>query len=109
MTIKQEIDVFVGITNKMNEVFANKRQDYGQTTTETFKKFGPLSMYIRMCDKMGRLENLMVNEQTDHIGETVEDTLLDLANYAIITILEMRKYREEVIANSGKDLYSKRN
>ena len=109
MTIEQEIEIFREITNQMNKVFANKRQDYGQTSTETFKKFGPLSMYIRMCDKMGRLENLMVKEQTNHVGEAIEDTLLDLANYAIITILEMRKHREEVMANSGENLYGKRN
>ena len=93
----------------MNKVFTSKRQDYGQTSTETVEKFGPISMYIRMYDKMGRLENLMVKGQTDHVGEAIEDTLLDLANYAVITILEMRKHRDEVLANSGKDLYGKRN
>lgn len=96
VSIVDEFSIFESITEEMNKVFRAKRQDYGQTSTETFKKFGPISMYIRMYDKMGRLENLMVKGGEDHVGEKIEDTLLDLANYAIITILEMHKAEIEL-------------
>lgn len=91
MTLQEEIDIFKGLTNLMETTFAAKRQDYGATTTETYKKFGPLSMLTRMHDKMGRLDNLLGKGQKNNVGEAVEDTLLDLANYAIITILEIQK------------------
>lgn len=95
MTIKDEIALFNKLTQEMSETFAKKRNDYGQTTTETFKKFGPVSMLTRMHDKMGRLDNLLTNNRENMVGEKVEDTLLDLANYALITILELRKDKQE--------------
>lgn len=92
MTIKEEIVVFNTLTKQMSDTFAKKRKDYGQTTTETYDKFGPVSMLTRMHDKMGRLDNLLGRAQENNVlNESIEDTLLDLANYALITILEMRK------------------
>jgi hypothetical protein len=92
MTINEEITMFTELTNVMSEIFAKKRHDYGQTTEETYKKFGPVSMLTRMHDKMGRLDTLLGSGDKNYVeDERVEDTLLDLANYALITILEMRK------------------
>lgn len=96
MTIKEEIVVFNTLTKQMSDTFAKKRKDYGQTTTETYDKFGPVSMLIRMHDKMGRLDNLLGRAQENKVlNESIEDTLLDLANYALITILEMRKRQSD--------------
>lgn len=95
MTINEEIKEFKQLTQQMNDTFANKRRDYGQTTSETYDKFGPVSMLTRIYDKVGRLENILCKTGKNYVGEKVEDTLLDLANYALITILEIRK-REEV-------------
>jgi NTP pyrophosphatase (non-canonical NTP hydrolase) len=91
MTTLQEIEMFRDITERMSAIFADKRQDYGPTTTETVEKFGPVAMLVRMYDKMGRLDNLLVKGNVNHVGEKVQDTLLDLANYAIITIIELHK------------------
>jgi hypothetical protein len=94
LSIKEEISLFNGLTKQMSATFARKRRDYGQTTTETYNKFGPVSMLIRMHDKLGRLDNLLGKAQKNRVvDESIEDTLLDLANYALITILEMRKRR----------------
>jgi hypothetical protein len=94
MTYEQELDIFKDIVDEMVRVFANKRHDYGPTTTETFEKFGPLSMLVRMYDKLGRLTNLLGKEKS-FVQESIDDTLMDLANYAVITILELRKEREK--------------
>ena len=92
MTINEEIVMFTELTKAMCDTFAKKRHDYGQTTEETYKKFGPVSMLTRMHDKMGRLDTLLTSCAVNHVkDEKVEDTLLDLANYALITILEMHK------------------
>lgn len=92
MTIDKEIEIFVDYTKSLAETFARKRNDYGQTTTETFEKFGPVSMLVRMHDKLGRLDNLLGSGRYPH-NESVEDTLIDLANYAIITLLELQKQK----------------
>lgn len=91
MTVEQEIDFFGELTQVLYETFSMKRRDYGQTTTETFKLFGPVSMLTRMHDKLGRLDNLLGLGTSNCVDESVEDTLFDLANYALITVLELRK------------------
>ena len=101
MTIKEEIIMFDTLIRSMSTTFAKKRHDYGQTTTETYEKFGPVSMLTRMHDKMGRLDNLLVTGDVNLVSdEKIEDTLLDLANYALITIIEMRK--QEMKAEAKK-------
>lgn len=92
MRIEQEIEFVEKHAHLLVETFAKKRADYGPTTTETFEKFGPVSMLIRMHDKLGRLDNLLGAGIDPHIhAESVEDTLLDLANYCLIALLELEK------------------
>lgn len=92
MTIEQEIDLFVQLTSQMDRTFNDKRKTYGQTTTETYEKFGPVSMLIRMHDKLGRLDNLLGKGAENLVNnESIEDTLMDLAVYSLITIIELRK------------------
>lgn len=92
MTIEKEIEEFERLTRMMAETFKKKRHDYGQSTTETFKKFGPVSMLTRMHDKMARLDRILGQDIGRAIkSESVEDTLMDLANYALITIIELGK------------------
>lgn len=110
MTIEQEIEMFQAIEKDMLETFARKRYDYGQTTEETYKKFGPVSMLTRIHDKIGRLDNLLYNNSEPHVAtEKAEDTLLDLANYAIIALIEMRKAKQvECRAESPFEGYIKK-
>ena len=104
MTYNDEISMFDQITKDMAETFARKRQDYGASTTETWLKFGPVSMCTRMHDKMNRIDNLLISRKDAAVkDEKIEDTLLDLANYAIIAIIELAKERERFkLLNSQK-------
>lgn len=106
MTIEKEIEVFNDYTKQLVETFAKKRNDYGQTTTETFKKFGPISLLVRMHDKLGRLDNLFTSGKYPHY-ECVEDTLIDLANYSLIMLIELQKEKLEKaeVANNGFEGY----
>ena len=94
MTIEKEIAEFERLTRRMSQTFAQKRNDYGQSTTETFEKFGSVSMLTRMHDKMARLDRLLwLNVERTVENEKVQDTLMDLANYALITIIELDKQK----------------
>ena len=46
---------------------------------------------VRMSDKFIRLVNLIKNPDADQVNESVEDTLLDLANYCLIAICLWRE------------------
>ena len=52
---------------------------------------------IRLGDKLNRLESLTINKNSQQVSdESIRDTLMDLANYAIMTIIEL-ELNEEVI------------
>lgn len=96
-TYQEDVATFRKLTTEMNGLFARKRRDYGASTRETFAKFGPVSMLTRLNDKMARLENLLLRQECNSVtDESVEDTLLDLANYALITIIEREYQRKEL-------------
>lgn len=97
MKIEQEIRMFKEYTDRMTSIFAEKRADYGPSTEETFRKFGPVSFLVRMHDKLNRLDNLFVKGDTVRKvrDESVRDTLIDLANYCIIALIEIDKFNAE--------------
>lgn len=49
---------------------------------------------IRLSDKLNRFKTLSRNQKAQVSDESIRDTLLDLANYAIMTILEMEETNE---------------
>ena len=104
MRITQEYDMFRDLTSRMNDIFQAKRNDYGPSTEDTFKRYGAVSLLVRMRDKLNRLDNLLVTKTSSSVNdERVEDTLLDLANYALITILEMKKMSLEECENNARE------
>jgi hypothetical protein len=62
-----------------------KQRDYGSGNISSFGEFGVL---VRMNDKMERLKNLWKMQEPKN--ESVEDSYLDLSNYALIAILVRR-------------------
>ncbi|MDN5318011.1 MAG: hypothetical protein PWR08_2136, partial [Thermoanaerobacterium sp.] len=56
-----------------------------------YKKLGIISAITRMGDKYNRLVNLCTKSESERQvkDETIKDTLMDLANYAIMTIIEL--------------------
>ena len=96
MTIEEEIKAFKILTDKMYNTYKKKHKDYGQVNIDTWDKFGPVSMLTRMYDKLGRLDNLLVKQQKRLVlDESIDDTLLDLANYALMTLLEVQRRRQK--------------
>lgn len=80
---------FNTILEEMADLYAKKNSDYGDSFGDNFNKFGLISAVVRMSDKLNRIENAI---HTDYqVDEKLRDTLIDLANYAIMTILELEK------------------
>ena len=75
----------------MHELYYTKNKDYGDAFTQSLDKYGPIAALVRMEDKWNRLSNLITKGEEGYIkSESVEDTLIDLANYAIMTSLYLR-------------------
>lgn len=82
-------DKHAAICSKLTKIYSAKNTDYGNSFGETFKKLGIISAVTRMSDKMNRLETLAVNHDAKVKDEKIEDTLMDMANYAIMTLIEL--------------------
>ena len=83
------------ICEKLNEIYINKNHDYGDSFGETFRKLGIVSAVTRITDKTNRLQSLCKKEQKVN-DESIRDTLMDLANYAVMTIIELDEEQERI-------------
>lgn len=78
------------ICNELNNIYKAKNNDYGDSFGETYKKLGIISAVTRITDKANRLQSLCTKKQLVK-DESIKDTLMDLANYAIMTVIEIDK------------------
>lgn len=79
------------ICDTLNETYIQKNKAYGNSFTDTFEKLGVISAVTRITDKYNRLVNLATNPNVDTGDESIKDTLLDMANYCIMTYMELDK------------------
>jgi deoxyadenosine/deoxycytidine kinase len=84
------VDYFNDILEDMKAVHEKKNADYGNNFHKRFERWGFLTALLRLSDKMERLENIYEKGEIQVKDESVEDTLLDLANYAVMTIVELK-------------------
>ncbi len=86
--------------NRMREICEQKNQDYADSTTDPLRNFRACERagipafdgcLTRLLDKVERVTNLRLKErESREVGvrdESITDTLLDLANYALIAII----------------------
>jgi len=81
---------FSEIEKEMLATYKKKNNDYGDAFTESMKEFGLTCSAIRLGDKYRRLKSLLNKRQCVE-DESIEDTLLDMANYAIMTVMYIRQ------------------
>lgn len=84
-----KIDRHSDLCNLLNEIYIKKNHDYGDSFGKTFKEEGYAMARIRLSDKLERFKKLSRDGGQQVKDESIKDTLLDLANYAIMTIVEM--------------------
>lgn len=99
LTVKQakmdRLDIYKYIINNLEETYKAKNNDYGNSVADTYKKFGDLSFLVRITDKYNRLLTLCnPNNEQKVKDEKIDDTILDLANYCLLWLVE-REYKEQ--------------
>lgn len=77
------------ICDSLNDTYRKKNADYGNSFGKGFAEYGMLMPVIRLEDKFSRFKRLALNGEQNVKDESIKDTLLDLANYALMTIVEM--------------------
>lgn len=94
---QQKVNAFEDVTINLRNLYDAKNRDYGDSFGQSFQKWGLPMSCIRLGDKLNRLESFAQKKDMKVDDERVEDTLMDMANYAIMTLVEMnmRKKKEE--------------
>lgn len=88
-------DKMKDLTNEMLKIYMEKNADYGDSFSKSYKEFGIIAPVVRMSDKMERIKQLSKAEDIKVKDESLKDTLIDIANYAIMTAIEMDLEEEE--------------
>ena len=77
------------LCDELNFIYQEKNKKYGDSFGKTFKEYGPSVLCIRLDDKLNRLKQLLLNGEQDTEDERISDTLKDLANYALMAVIEL--------------------
>lgn len=81
---------FTAITKEMADIFARKNRDYGNSFEVSLDEDGLLVTKIRLGDKYKRFAQLIKKDYDAQVrDESLRDTLVDMANYAIMTVMWM--------------------
>lgn len=84
------------ICKELNETYKKKNADYGDSVGELYAKLGDITLLTRISDKYNRLMNLLDPKKEGEVNyESVDDTILDMANYCIIWLMERMIRHEE--------------
>lgn len=83
------------ICKELNALYSAKNHDYGDSFRKT-REIVPASILVRLHDKLRRLDSLLMAPETAKVkDESIDDTLMDLANYAIMELVERRRDKAE--------------
>jgi hypothetical protein len=83
---------FEQLANQLIDTQKRKNADYGSSFDQTLNEFGLVASATRMSDKFNRFKSLMRCGSTARVeDEKIEDTLMDLAAYALMTVEWIKK------------------
>lgn len=92
---KRSEEIHASVCEEIHELYVQKNRDYGDSFHQTFVEEGMAMPRIRLGDKFGRFKTLTLTGVQHVTDESIRDTLLDLANYALMTVVELDMQAEE--------------
>ena len=93
MNIKQKANKFRSIVNEMADLYEKKNSNYGDSFGQLFEELGPTAGLVPLWNKLHRATSLVKGNQNNF--ESLEDTLKDLACYAIMNLIEMEAQKKQ--------------
>lgn len=90
--------LFKEYTSTMFEITSKKNNDYGgvEDPFKNFREFGSYGIVVRMGDKWARIKTALVEKRAlQVVDETINDTILDLANYCVILLCYRKMNKEQ--------------
>ena len=97
-TEKSDNNKFIEYTNYLADTLQEKNLAYGDSFTKTMDNWGLEALGIRLSDKLSRIASLVKQGKLKENDESLEDTLLDLAGYAVLGIKYLKEHKDELNA-----------
>lgn len=82
------------LCERLHETYVKKNGDYGDSFAKT-REIVPNAILVRLHDKLNRVTALLSGTKQQVNDESVDDTLLDLANYALMELVERQAERPQ--------------
>lgn len=98
MTENEKIRQHEAICAELTALYKKKNRDYGDAFHITYLEEGMAMPRIRLGDKFSRFKNLTRSGLRQVVDESIRDTLIDLANYAIMTVMEIDRAKPQPIS-----------
>ena len=92
--MERKAEMHAQICSELHELYEAKNADYGDAFSRTFNEYGMVAPLLRLEDKLSRLKSLHRKGVQQIKQESMRDTLIDLANYAIMTVMELDAQEE---------------
>lgn len=81
--------------DRLADILQAKNQAYGDSFTKSLDEDGLLVLKIRLGDKFNRISQLIKRGELKENDESLEDTLLDTAGYAILGLKYLEEHKNE--------------
>lgn len=92
------------IIEEIHDMFVRKNADYGNSFEKSLDEWGLIVSAMRVQEKLDRIKTSLKQELKVK-DESVEDSFLDIANYAIMTVMWLRKEKEKKEESMTYDKY----
>ena len=91
--IQSDEEIYGSLLEKLFSMYKSNITDYGSEFAEMFDELGIDYAYGKLREKMNRIKVLR-NKPNMVENEGLEDALLDTAGYAILTLVELKKRKD---------------
>ena len=92
--IQSDEEIYGSLLDKLFTTYKSKNADYGSAFAEMFDELGIDYAYGKLREKMNRIK--VLRKQPNMVeNEGLEDALLDTAGYAILTLVELKKRKDD--------------
>ena len=91
--IQSDEEIYGSLLDKLFTTYKAKNHDYSNAFSEMFDELGIDYAYGKLREKMNRIKVLR-NKPNMVENEGLEDALLDTAGYAILTLVELKKRKD---------------
>lgn len=90
-----KLELHKELCDRIHEIYKQKNAAYGDSFGRSFQDWGITACAVRCSDKWNRFCNLAKHPEIDQGDESMIDTCLDMANYMIMTAMELEIERKK--------------